>query len=146
MYRVHNTWSFKLSLFLIKFQCDCFPESQEKCFYYDIIVRNRTMNKGEMTFFSITPEMHNTCSFLFYQWNFWFLWTIYTCISIFHTYVNTPILLHALHAVGFSPVAFPKNCFFYLQNYDSSESKLRREFEVYGPIRKVSFLEFSHVV
>lgn len=28
--------------------------------------------------------------------------------------------------------------FFFFQNYDSSESKLRREFEVYGPIRKVS--------
>jgi hypothetical protein len=25
----------------------------------------------------------------------------------------------------------------YFQNFDSSESKLRREFEVYGPIRKV---------
>jgi hypothetical protein len=29
------------------------------------------------------------------------------------------------------------NFFFLLQNYDSSESKLRREFEVYGPIKKV---------
>jgi hypothetical protein len=26
---------------------------------------------------------------------------------------------------------------FFFQNYDSSESKLRREFEVYGPIKKV---------
>lgn len=25
------------------------------------------------------------------------------------------------------------------QNYDTSESKLRREFEVYGPIKKVSY-------
>lgn len=27
---------------------------------------------------------------------------------------------------------------FLLQNYDTSESKLRREFEVYGPIKKVT--------
>lgn len=26
----------------------------------------------------------------------------------------------------------------FLQNYDTSESKLRREFEVYGPVKKVS--------
>jgi len=27
----------------------------------------------------------------------------------------------------------------FLQNYDTSESKLRREFEVYGPVKKVNF-------
>ena len=27
--------------------------------------------------------------------------------------------------------------YFLFQNYDTSESKLRREFEVYGPIKKV---------
>jgi hypothetical protein len=35
---------------------------------------------------------------------------------------------------------------FLLQNYDTSESKLRREFEVYGPIKKVricSNVEFN---
>lgn len=29
--------------------------------------------------------------------------------------------------------------FCFLQNYDTSESKLRREFEVYGPVKKVKF-------
>lgn len=32
--------------------------------------------------------------------------------------------------------------FLLLQNYDTSESKLRREFEVYGPVKKVSI--FPH--
>lgn len=31
---------------------------------------------------------------------------------------------------------FKKKCKF--QNYDTSESKLRREFELYGPIKKVN--------
>lgn len=48
--------------------------------------------------------------------------------------------------------------FFHLQNYDTSESKLRREFEVYGPIKKIvlvhnidtgkprgyAFIEYEH--
>ena len=109
MYRVHNTWSFKSSLFLIKFQCDCFPESQEKCFYY-YRIREKWLSFPSPQ--KCTILLLEILLNFFYQWNFWFLWTIYTCISIFHTYVNTPILLHALHAVGFSPVAFPKNCSF----------------------------------
>ena len=32
---------------------------------------------------------------------------------------------------------------FSFQNYDSSESKLRREFEVYGPIRKVGVVNVA---
>lgn len=50
------------------------------------------------------------------------------------------------------------NQFFILQNYDTSESKLRREFEVYGPIKKIvlvhnidtgkprgyAFIEYEH--
>lgn len=35
---------------------------------------------------------------------------------------------------------FLNGCF---QNYDTSESKLRREFEGYGPIKKVSQYEGS---
>ena len=47
---------------------------------------------------------------------------------------------------GFSPIFSTinvvHNCsstlYFLLQNYDTSESKLRREFESYGPIKSVS--------
>ena len=28
---------------------------------------------------------------------------------------------------------------FCVQNYDTSESKLRREFDVYGPVKRVSY-------
>lgn len=94
MYRVHNTWSFKLSLFLIKFQCDCFPESQEKCFYYYIILRNRTMNKGEMTFFSITQEMHNT-----FTWNLAHFCFTSEIFGFYELYIHVfqyfiPMLIH----------------------------------------------------
>lgn len=48
--------------------------------------------------------------------------------------------------------------FVFTQNYDTSESKLRREFEVYGPIKKIlvvhnpetskprgyAFIEYEH--
>lgn len=30
----------------------------------------------------------------------------------------------------------------FLQNYDTTESKLRREFEVYGPIKRVGLFTF----
>lgn len=33
------------------------------------------------------------------------------------------------------------SCVLFLQNYDTTESKLRREFEVYGPIKRVSWVE-----
>jgi len=32
----------------------------------------------------------------------------------------------------------------FIQNYDTTESKLRREFEVYGPIKRVSCAEYEH--
>ncbi len=31
----------------------------------------------------------------------------------------------------------------FLQNYDTSESKLRREMEIYGPVKTVSFFSNS---
>ena len=46
------------------------------------------------------------------------------CLNLCFKYMKTTHIQYA-------------NPLFSFQNYDSSESKLRREFEVYGPIRKV---------
>lgn len=45
----------------------------------------------------------------------------------------------------FSVQPFLYTFFQFFQNYDTSESKLRREFEVYGPVKKVSDLNFCHI-
>ena len=42
------------------------------------------------------------------------------------------------HTSGNSTVDPYKTLFVARVNYDTSESKLRREFEIYGPIKKVS--------
>lgn len=32
--------------------------------------------------------------------------------------------------------------FFYLQNYETTESRIKREFEAYGPIKRVGFVKY----
>lgn len=58
------------------------------------------------------------------------LWVPCFCIRLkYLTCVYVPLLF--IHTVVFA------------QNYDTTESKLRREFEVYGPIKRVSGLNLS---
>lgn len=49
---------------------------------------------------------------------------IFLCLNLFHYLISQHVINKRWTYVTF-------------QNYDTSESKLRREFEVYGPIKKV---------
>lgn len=61
-------------------------------------------------------------------WVFVLYMGLYTRIKIFWDLVLKMLIL----------------CVLFLQNYDTTESKLRREFEVYGPIKRVSCVEYVH--